>query len=929
LREQSGHVSGNLRLKVEEPNRTESNRRSAPAGAVDAARVGANVGKASYRLTELVGKGGMAEVYAAARLDGSMFAVKILRSEYLVKAKVRDRFLQEATLTRLVDHPAAVRIFEEDYAEDGAPFMVMELLHGKSLQQHWRDQGRRLPIPEALRIAEVVLACMNACHAAGVVHRDLKPANVFLTDSGAVRVLDFGIAAFFGAKAEEVRAKADDLLKLDRDLGVGTPAYMSPEQARFLPTDARSDLFSIGAMLHALITGHRLHASKNERESLLFAGSRAVPSILHIAPNLPPAVATLIDKSLQWNPEDRYQSASAMLVDVQDALELFGATAPESKAVRPPAISNSAIRVVEGEGEALSNAEHESAAEGDVADATYRPELARDTEGSVISDAALLRRFEADLITVRGFFACIQAALAAPLVSLLEREIESAARVLVQSERDEFVLRLRPYGFALNKEDVWIAEDALVLESLHQAYAQGVRRVCIRTNLLTQELLTWLRLMFDHSNSGMDLTWAAREASLQNITFEWAVPSQGLLTANEGMAAEQANEWLGDYQVEADALRDVRKGRDVAPVPRETLTLFRAERSRLQASAESTYHQLLGRAFYYGLAARDITGIVLALRKAGRRVIRDGAVHRLRTIWSDAAEVVVQMCKSPLQGEQLAGALARALVGGDNFDYLVEHVAAFPQEAPPLVVMCEYLGDEEFLRAIRRLQNELPANLDMLLRRLVTRLVVGKEDKIHAELMRVGFAHQAVRLGELLLLAESDEATRILQLLANESNAPLQVASTVLLASPAERPAHLVKLLTHADAEMRRAALEIIAYYKLGPLAQPVSKMVDASDNVKRADEEVSLAFAVLFQLDRRVAVDLASSIARKGGLFGNAGREQRRILAVRALAQHGLSEEVIHVLNEVAAARWTASPQVRQEAKAGLLALGARTGGA
>jgi eukaryotic-like serine/threonine-protein kinase len=912
---------------VEEPNRTETNRRSAPAGAVDAARIGASIGKASYRLTELVGKGGMAEVYAAARLDGSMFAVKILRSEYLVKAKVRDRFLQEATLTRLVDHPAAVRIFEEDYAEDGAPFMVMELLHGKSLQQHWRDQGRRLPIPEALRIAEVVLACMNVCHAAGVVHRDLKPANVFLTDAGTVRVLDFGIASFFGAKAQEVRAKADDLLKLDRDLGVGTPAYMSPEQARFLPTDARSDLFSIGAMLHALITGHRLHASKNERESLLFAGSRAVPSILHIAPNLPPAVATLIDKSLQWNPEDRYQSASAMLVEVQDALELFGAAAPESRAVRPPAISNSAIRVVEGE--ALDDAEHESAAEGDVADATYRPELARDAEGSVISDAALMRRFEADLITVRGFFACIQSALAAPLVSLLEREIESAARVLVQSERNEFVLRLRPYGFALNKEDVWIAEDSLVLESLHQAYAQGVRRVRIRTNLLTQELLTWLRLMFDHSNSGMDLTWAAREASLQNISFEWAVPSQGLLPANEGMAAEQANEWLGQYQVEADALRDVRKGRDVAPVPRETMTLFRAERSRLQASAESTYHQLLGRAFYYGLAARDITGIVLALRKAGRRVIRDGAVHRLRTIWSDAAEVVVQMCKSPLQGEQLAGALARALVGGDNFDYLVEHLATFPQEAPPLVVMCEYLGDEEFVRAIRRLQNELPTNLDMLLRRLVTRLVVGKEDKIHAELMRVGFAHQAVRLGELLLLAQSDEATRILQVLANESSAPLQVAGTVLLASPAERPAHLIKLLTHTDADTRRSALEVIAYYKLASLTQPVTKMVDTSDNIKRADEEVSLAFAVLFQLDRRVAVDLASSIARKGALFGNAGREQRRILAVRSLAQHGLSEEVLEVLREVAAARWTATPQVRQEAKAGLLALGARTEGA
>jgi len=219
-----------------------------------------------YRLTRKIGEGGMGEVYAAeSTADGRRVAVKILLRAHVADAAVLERFLEEGRLSQRLMHPNIVRVHDTDQAEDGTPYIVMELLDGVPLGAY-TAKSQRVDIRQAVGVLHGILAGLGAAHALGIVHRDLKPDNVFLARDRAgryqVKLLDFGIAKVIEA-AGGVGARTRTGMIL------GTPAYMSPEQIEnSKDVDARSDLFSAGVLFYEMLTGHPAFPAASEFERL-------------------------------------------------------------------------------------------------------------------------------------------------------------------------------------------------------------------------------------------------------------------------------------------------------------------------------------------------------------------------------------------------------------------------------------------------------------------------------------------------------------------------------------------------------------------------------------------------------------------------------------------------------------------------------------
>ena len=267
------------------------------------ARVGAVI-KGKWTVESLLGVGGMAAVYAASHRNGQRAALKILHTDFAREKTICERFLREAYVSNKVNHGCTVQVLDDDMTESGEPFLIMELLEGETVRDAWKKSGRTMQAGRVLQICERVLDCLASCHAIKVIHRDLKPANIFILKEDEIRVLDFGVAQMRDATSERTATGT----------ALGTPAYMSPEQAMGLvdQLDGRADTFTIGAMMHALITGHPINDGMTAEESLVIAATTPVPTVSILAPRLPGVVVAIIDKALRWDRRERYASAREM-----------------------------------------------------------------------------------------------------------------------------------------------------------------------------------------------------------------------------------------------------------------------------------------------------------------------------------------------------------------------------------------------------------------------------------------------------------------------------------------------------------------------------------------------------------------------------------------------------------------------------------------
>jgi len=274
------------------------------------ARIGTVI-KDKWRLDRLLGVGGMACVYAATHRNMKRAAVKMLHREYSTDSAIRERFLREGYLANSVGHRGAVTVDDDDIAEDGTAYIVMELLDGETLEQRWRRKEHRLPVEEALAVADQVLDTLAAAHDKGVVHRDLKPENLFLTRDRVVKLLDFGIG-----RVKELKGVATTTLS---GAPMGTPAFMAPEQARgrWEEVDGQTDLWALGATLFTLLTGAHVHEGETVIETLALAVTRPARSISELRPDLPAGVAALIDRALSYAKRQRFADARAMQAEVR------------------------------------------------------------------------------------------------------------------------------------------------------------------------------------------------------------------------------------------------------------------------------------------------------------------------------------------------------------------------------------------------------------------------------------------------------------------------------------------------------------------------------------------------------------------------------------------------------------------------------------
>jgi eukaryotic-like serine/threonine-protein kinase len=284
-----------------------------------------------YRVVKELGRGGMGAVYAAldTRLDRRL-ALKVMLPRYAADPAAKARFLREARAAARVKHDNVITVYEAD-ERDGVPYIAMEFLEGYPLDQYLRKKGGPT-IPQVLRIAAEAAAGLAAAHKLGLVHRDVKPANLWLeAPHGRVKVLDFGLARPVDAEVELTQSGAV----------VGTPAYMSPEQARGEKVDARTDLFSLGVLLYRLCTGKLPFEGPTTMAVLMALGTQEPRPVRELNPSAPGSLAALIHQLLAKKADDRPRTAEEVVRRLRAiAQEPAGSRArpAEGSPSQPPAV---------------------------------------------------------------------------------------------------------------------------------------------------------------------------------------------------------------------------------------------------------------------------------------------------------------------------------------------------------------------------------------------------------------------------------------------------------------------------------------------------------------------------------------------------------------------------------------------------------------
>jgi tRNA A-37 threonylcarbamoyl transferase component Bud32 len=268
-----------------------------------------------YRILRRIGEGGMGSVYEAKHIGlGTPVAVKVLLPQLARAATIADRFRREAQVSATLKSPHVIQVTDVDQLPDGRPYLVMELLHGRSLQE-MLDQNTSLSREEAVDIGLQILLGLECAHSLGVVHRDLKPGNVFLDEQSVGRVaklLDFGIA--------KVRASPEFQSLTRPGMVMGTPEYMAPEQAFSADqADARSDIYSVGVMLYEMLSGALPAEGDSPLEVAHQVVTNRVRPLQELCPGLPQGLFNLVHRAIQPDRNARFESAR----DMRRALSAF------------------------------------------------------------------------------------------------------------------------------------------------------------------------------------------------------------------------------------------------------------------------------------------------------------------------------------------------------------------------------------------------------------------------------------------------------------------------------------------------------------------------------------------------------------------------------------------------------------------------------
>ncbi len=284
-----------------------------------------------YRIVSRVGQGGFGAVYRAVHVaTHNDIAVKVLRREMATDTSQVQRFHAEAKASCLLQGAHTVRVYDFGQIDDGSLYMAMEFLRGRPLGTVLRVTPA-LPPARVVHILGQVLTSLAEAHAHGIVHRDLKPGNIFIVDmfgeTDYVKVIDFGVAKFTGELEKSLTRTG---------LAIGTPRYMSPEQARGHKVDGRSDIYSVGIMAYRMLAGKLPFDAENSAETILMQIGKAPPPLAEVASQpLPQALIEAVEKALAKRPEDRFQTADEMRRALEESLADRRMVGPPPKKTAP------------------------------------------------------------------------------------------------------------------------------------------------------------------------------------------------------------------------------------------------------------------------------------------------------------------------------------------------------------------------------------------------------------------------------------------------------------------------------------------------------------------------------------------------------------------------------------------------------------------
>lgn len=320
---------------------------------------------AGYEVLSKIGEGGMGVVFKARQISlDRTVALKVLPAKLTADARFVERFLREARATAKLSHPNIVRIYEVDRSKGGIHYYAMEYVEGESLGSLLKRR-RRLDVGDACRIVAQVARALDHAHAQGFVHRDVKPDNVLLDRQGAAKLADLGLAR----SLEGAAAGAQTL-----DAVVGTPYYMSPEQAEGKPVDARSDLYALGATFYHLLSGSPPFSGDTAISVITKHLTEPRPDVRRVRPEIPEELSHVIARLMKIDPRERYPDAKALLADLVPWTEEGGSprtarsVAPSARGRRKPVLVGGALALLAAGGgiafvQAQARARREDAAQ--------------------------------------------------------------------------------------------------------------------------------------------------------------------------------------------------------------------------------------------------------------------------------------------------------------------------------------------------------------------------------------------------------------------------------------------------------------------------------------------------------------------------------------------------------------------------------------
>ena len=258
-----------------------------------------------YEITELIGVGGMAEVYKGVDvIDNKPVAIKILKKEYAENEEFLRRFRNESKAIAVLSHPNIVKIYDVGFS-DKLQYIVMEYIDGITLKEYIEDE-KVISWKETVHFVIQILRALQHAHDKGIVHRDIKPQNIMMFSDGTIKVMDFGIAKF--AREEG---------KTATDQAIGSVHYISPEQASGAVTDAKSDIYSVGAMMYEMLSGRKPFDSDNPVAIAVMHMHDIPERPKAVNGDIPDGLEEIVLKAMEKAPEDRYRNTGEMIADIE------------------------------------------------------------------------------------------------------------------------------------------------------------------------------------------------------------------------------------------------------------------------------------------------------------------------------------------------------------------------------------------------------------------------------------------------------------------------------------------------------------------------------------------------------------------------------------------------------------------------------------